>query len=226
MQLVKPSVQLLWATIDPLKTIEQAGRTCYKSEDKISEGSAEKFVRMLIDRGHEAMIEHASMSMRFICDRGVTHEIVRHRLFSYAQESTRYCNYKGGVTFIIPCWMQDRLEEDTYLWEECTFSISRANGPLRGLMEEDEIWLSAMIKSENSYLDLVSANQTPQQARSVLPNSLKTEIVVTGNLREWRHFFMLRCAKAAHPQMREVAFMALAIAKEQVPVIFDEYVTE
>ena len=107
MKLVKPSIEFLWMTDEPLftlrfRTIEQAGRTCYKSEDKITNDSAEHFVRRIMKMSHLAMIEHASASYRVICDRGVTHEIVRHRLFSYAQESTRYCNYKSGVTFIIP----------------------------------------------------------------------------------------------------------------------------
>ena len=212
MKLVKPSVEFLNVTEDPLKAIELAGRTCYKSEDKVSTNSAEKFVGMLIKRGHEAMLEHASASYRIICDRGVTHEIVRHRLFSYAQESTRYCNYKGGVSFIIPPWVD--LPEGDHNRKSFSSTEGVPNTPSRD-------WAHAVGYTELLYQNLLASGWTPQQARSVLPNSLKTEIVVTGNLREWRHFFKLRCAKAAHPQMQEVANMVLADIRKRVPVIFD-----
>ena len=209
MKLVKPSIEFLNMTEEPLRAIERAGRTCYKSEDKITEDSAEKFVGMLLKRGHEAMLEHASASYRIICDRGVTHEIVRHRLFSYAQESTRYCNYKGGVEFIIPPWvylMQGWYDKDAF--------SDHPNTPTN-------YWAVSMVYSEIEYKNLLSAGQSPQQARSVLPNSLKTEIVVTGNLRQWKEFFKQRCAKTAHPQMQEVANMVLEDIQQRVPVIFD-----
>jgi len=212
-------------TLQPLEVIEQAGRVCYKSEDKITDESAPKFVRMLIDRGHEAMIEHAMASYRIVCDRGVTHEIVRHRLFSYAQESTRYCNYKGGVTFVIPPWLPDMCEgEYKIAWKDkigtCT-NHTPINIPAGDMGEHRWFWHMAI--AERDYIRISEeANWIPQQARSVLPNSLKTEIVVTGNLREWKHFFKLRCSKKAHPQMQEVANMVLADIRERVPVIFDE----
>ena len=204
----------LWTTPRPLKTIERAGRTCYKSEDMITAQSSEKFVEMLLKRGHEAMIEHASASYRVICDRGVTHEIVRHRLFSYAQESTRYCNYKGGVTFIIPPWLagSEECREGVY--------ITPRDNPYGHLVN---IWFNQLFSAEAVYINLVKDSWTPQQARSVLPNSLKTEIVITGNLREWRHFFSLRCAKAAHPQMRETARLLLCDITKRIPILFDEY---
>jgi len=202
----------MWATKTPLRNIELAGRTCYKSEDRIIATSAAKFVRMLLDRGHEAMVEHASASYRVICDRGVTHEIVRHRLFSYAQESSRYCNYKGGVTFIIPCWFPP-IEQGDY----CYHRVNALD-----LSEEYIDWLHAMLDCEAKYRHLMFKDWTPQQARSVLPNALKTEIVITGNLREWRHFFKLRCAKTAHPQMQEVANMVLADIRRRIAVIFDD----
>ena len=214
MRLAKPSISFLWMTENPLKTIEAAGRTCYKSEDRITDSSAISFVKRLIDRGHfamiVAMIEHTSASYKIVCDRGVSHEIVRHRLFSYAQESTKYCNYKGGVEFIVPCWFEDDFETRFYLDIE------------DGWPEEENEWVNVMEMCEESYLTLLHCGWTPQQARSVLPNSLKTEIVVTGNLREWLHFFSLRCAKSAHPQMQEVANMLLMDIKERVQVIFDE----
>jgi len=218
MWLVKPSVELLWLTNNPLEMIEKAGRTCYKSEDKITKESAPKFVQMLLDQTHEAMIEHASMSMKFICDRGVSHEIVRHRLFSYAQESTRYCNYKGGVVFVIPCW----IDLPTTIKEGEDY-ILRSNFEIGEIIENTtDAWIWAMAYAETRYQNLLKEGWTPQQARSVLPNSLKTEIVITGNFREWGHFFKLRCATTAHPQMQEVANMALKIAQENVPVIFNQ----
>jgi thymidylate synthase (FAD) len=180
--------------------IEAAGRTCYKSEDKITSESAPKFVRMVLERGHESVIEHESVSVRIVCDRGVSHEIVRHRLASYSQESTRYCNYSKEqfgeeITVIEPPGLCDR---SSLLWREM------------------------MYKCESTYLRLLGMGTTPQIARSVLPNSLKTEIVMTCNVREWRHFFKMRTSKAAHPQMREIACPMLAEFRKRFPVLFDD----
>jgi len=185
-----------------LKQIEKVGRTCYKSEDKITDDSAIKFVTSLISRGHEAMIEHNSLSVRFTCDRGVSHELVRHRLASFGQESTRYCNYSGDkfgneITVIEPSF-----------WGKGTFGYDR--------------WKEACLNSEKSYFELLDYGATPKEARTVLPNSLKTEIVVTMNLREWRHFFKLRTENVAHPQMREVTIPLLAELKTLIPVVFDD----
>lgn len=187
---------------DILKKIESIGRVCYKSEDKITDGSARQFVRNILKSGHESVIEHEKISVRIICDRGVTHEIVRHRIASYSQESTRYCNYSkekfgNELTLIKPCF-----------WDEKS--------------EEYAMWFSSMQEIENTYNKLILKGVTPQEARSILPNSLKTEIVVTMNLREWRHFFKLRTSVKAHPQMREVACGLLDKFKEIVPVIFDD----
>ncbi len=185
-----------------LKSIEQAGRVCYKSEDKITDGSAEKFVAGIIKRGHEAVLEHESVRAKFVVDRGVSHEIVRHRLAAYCQESTRYCNYsKDGfgkeITVIEPCF----LEHDTPQWAA---------------------WESAMKNAEFSYFRMLDLGCSPQEARSVLPNSLKTEVVMTANIREWRHFFKLRTSLAAHPQMREVAISLLQEFQRLIPVLFDD----
>lgn len=210
MILQKPSIEFIWMTEKPLETIERAGRTCYKSEDRTTDQSAITFIGNLLRRRHEAMLEHASASYRVICDRGVTHEIVRHRLFSYAQESTRYCNYKGGVSFIIPSWCT-RLSPMEYQ-DECLQN---------GDDSPDIVWLRQMRKAEVAYLGLLQREWKPQQARSVLPNSLKTEIVITGNLREWRHFFALRTAKEAHPDMQVVAGMLLADIQTRCPILFD-----
>lgn len=192
-----------------LKRIESAGRVCYKSEDKITSESAAKFVRGILKSGHEAVIEHCNVTARFVCDRGVTHEIVRHRLAAYCQESTRYCNYSadkfdgGQVTFIFPCFYEN--------WN---------NDPI--LEHRFGLWQESMGEAEKYYLALTEQGATAQEARDVLPNSVKTEIVMTCNMREWRHFFKLRCAKAAHPQMREVALMLLKEFHEKIPVLFDD----
>lgn len=167
MKIIKPDVQFITpidgATI--LKRLEHCGRVCYKSEDKITEGSAEKFVAGIIKRGHEAVLEHCSFTVKFICDRGVSHEIVRHRMASYCQESTRYCNYGKGkfgeeITVIEPCF-----------WKPNTPSYDH--------------WASSCFKAECEYFWLIDNGATPQEARSVLPNSLKTEVVMTANIREW-----------------------------------------
>lgn len=185
-----------------LQHIEACGRVCYKSENKITENSAAAFVVGIIKRGHEAVLEHFNITGKFICDRGVSHEIVRHRVASYCQESTRYCNYsKDGfnseITVIMPCY----LTQGTGGWN---------------------IWVQACASAERAYFDLLEFGCSPQEARAVLPTSLKTEVVMTANLREWRHFFKLRTAQAAHPQMREVACMALQQMQATVPVIFDD----
>lgn len=185
-----------------LNKIERCGRVCYKSEGKIEEGSAEKFVAGIIKRGHEAVLEHASVTVKFVVDRGVSHEIVRHRIASYCQESTRYCNYSkddfgSEITCIIPHYLDYKSEG----WET---------------------WKAAMKSCEDAYFKLLDIGLTPQEARAVLPNSLKTEVVMTANLREWRTFFKLRCANAAHPQMREVTRPLLEDFKNLIPVVFDD----
>jgi len=196
-----------------LRRIEAAGRVCYKSEELIDEGTAEKFCRMILARGHESVIEHENLSVRFVTDRGVTHEIVRHRLASYSQESTRFCNYSGGVEFIIPLWVD--VEPGEYGSETYT---------RKQLPYGDLPWFVAMLNAEAWYKHLLSAGWTPQQARSVLPNSLKTEIVVTANLREWRHILRLRTSKAAHPQMVEIMLPLLKELQGKMPVLFADIV--
>jgi thymidylate synthase (FAD) len=201
LQIVKPSFEILDAVngVEILKKLELIGRTCYKSEDRITADSAPKFVKMLIDRGHHAMLEHCSISVKFVVDRGVSHELVRHRLCSFAQESTRYCNYGNddkGITVIEPLFFKDKPEWHT--------------------------WQCAMDVCEGTYLSLLKNGASPQEARSVLPNSLKTEIVITANLREWRTIFTQRTAAVAHPQMQEVMRPALTAFKSLIPVVFDD----
>ena len=185
-----------------LQHLELAARTCYKSEDKASPDSARKLLSRIVRLGHDSVLEHISVTLRIVCDRGVTHELVRHRLCSFSQESTRYANYaqdKFGseITVIRPFfWAAD---DDRYA-----------------------LWLSAMQACEDAYLRLVEAGATAQEARSVLPNSLKTEIVTTANIREWRHIFKLRCDKAAHPQMRQVMLPMLAAFAQRIPLLYDD----
>lgn len=204
MNIIKPSAALEGSLQpeDIMKHIEKAGRVCYKSESRISDASAETFIRNLLKRGHESVIEHVSLTFHIICDRGVTHEIVRHRIASYSQESTRYCNYtqdKFGkeLTFIRPCF-----------WDEDSKAY--------------QLWTQAMEQTEQTYFAMLKEGATPQEARSILPNSLKTELYATMNLREWRHFLKLRTAPAAHPQMRETALMIYKILVERLPVLFDD----
>jgi thymidylate synthase (FAD) len=220
MQIIKAGYEIL-TPLDGaavLKHIERIGRVCYKSEDKITEESAHYFVKILIERGHEAMIEHFNISVKFICDRGVSHEIVRHRIASFAQESTRYCNYGNsddGCTFIIPFFLGEcpkiEVTGDTACMKCETVNCNRYRA-----------WKNAMEFAEKRYLELLSLGATTQEARSVLPNSLKTEIVMTTNLREWRHFFKLRCATTAHLQLQEVALPLLAELQRLIPVVFDD----
>ncbi len=183
MRVVEPSVELLWATPEALRMIESAGRVCYKSEDKITADSAAEFVRRLIRSGHEAVIEHAVASFRLVTDRGISHEIVRHRLASYAQESTRYCNY-GREKF------------------GAEIAVIR---PPELTPEQEAAWREAGLAAERAYFALLAAGAAPQIARSVLPTCLKTELVMTANFREWRHFLKLRTAPGAHPQIITLA---------------------
>ena len=209
MRIINPSYEILTPIsdggVEELKMIERIGRVCYKSEDKISEDgeSARIFVGGLIKLGHEAMIEHSILSVLFTVDRGVSHEIVRHRECSFAQESTRYCNYSndkrfpGGVKFIKPCFFQEGTNEYLEWVKGC---------------EDCEFW----------YYQSLKRGAKPQEARTVLNNSVKTDIVVTANYREWRHIFKLRCANTAHPQIREVMIPLLMELKSKIPVIFDD----
>jgi thymidylate synthase (FAD) len=203
MRIINQSFNIL-TPIDPgaLRFIEQVGRVCYKSENLITDDSAAGFVQRILQSGHESVIEHLSVSVRVICDRGVSHEIVRHRIASYSQESTRYCNYGkekfgGEITFIKPVFSFEDTDP-RYL-----------------------TWCTAMQNAENSYLSLLNAGATPEEARSVLPNSLKTELIMTMNLREWRHFFRLRCSPKAHPQMRALAVAMREAFQQMIPFIFD-----
>lgn len=189
--------------------IEQAGRVCYKTEYTIGEDTAETFIKALVSRGHEAILEHASLTVRFVVDRGVSHELVRHRLASFAQESTRYCNYANDrfgreVTVIEPCF-----------WHEGSHSY--------------DIWKKSCEACEKAYFDLLNIGDMPQMARDVLPTSTKTEVVMTANIREWRHFFRQRALGITgepNPQMREVALPLLRLMAGYLPSLFGDLVEE
>lgn len=281
MRLIKPSFEIIEQKpgVDGLlQHIERCGRTCYKSEDKITEDSAEKFVNMLVNRGHTAMVEHGTVyltlgmpdrwayfkyctnkyseaisegeaekgtwvgyvttnyrvllqndwlddlqylteptkhirrvTVKFVCDRGVSHEFVRHRVFSFAQESTRYCNYskdKFGkeLTFIMPSWIEsDNFEiyRGLHWGEEVTYHTERITGDMNNCPVFR--YLEGLLLAEDAYMTLLDRGWIAQQARAVLPNSLKTELIMTGTIEQWEGFFKLRDAKDAHPQARELA---------------------
>lgn len=204
MRVIDPSIDIIFLPDGGqlMKLIESAGRTCYKSEDLTTDDSADGFVRRIIASGHHSVIEHANISVRFVCDRGVTHELVRHRLAAFSQESTRYANYakdKFGneITVIKPMF-----------WDEQS--------------AEYKAWYEAMVSAEKAYMALLDSGAKAQEARSVLPNSLKTEIVMTANLREWRHVINLRCGKPSHPQIRQIMLPLLAELNSKLPVIFSD----
>jgi thymidylate synthase (FAD) len=199
-----------------LRKIESAGRTCYKSEDKATDDSAIKFVSGVIKAGHHSVIEHHNVTVKIITDRGVTHEIVRHRIASYSQESTRYCNYShekfgNEITVILPVWFKGFTEDN--------LSSPGEEGLRRHA--QYALWKLTCEQIEKAYFELLKAGQSPQEARAVLPNSLKTELVMTANLREWRHFFKLRASLKAHPQIRFLALDMLKGFQERIPVVFD-----
>lgn len=210
MKIVKAGYEILTPiTGDELVMIERAGRTCYKSEDKITQDSAEKFVSNLIKKGDEAMLEHSYLMVKFICDRGISHELVCHRLAFFVQESTRYYNYAsdkngGEITFIKPFFFEEDARMEAH-------------------------WTAAMEVAEKIYLELINEfGATPQEARSVLPNSVKTEVIMTANYREWRHFLYLMAARAtgpAHPQMEEITVPLLHELVNRIPVVFDDIYT-
>ena len=211
MRLIKPYAEIYkdFDGEEMLKKIERVARTCYKSEGKIKDGSARKMVAGLIKSGHDAMLEHASVTVKFVVDRGISHELVRHRMASFAQESTRYCNYikddfGSEITFIVPKYLDG--ESAAY-----------------------DAWKDTMKYCEDAYFKLLDIGLTPQEARAVLPNSTKTEVVMTANLREWRHFFKLRALGTTgkpHPQMLEVTIPLLEDFKRAIPVVFDDLIVK
>lgn len=204
MKIIEPSVELVrdFDGEEVMKFIESCGRVCYRSENNSTADSAKTFIKNIIKRGHESVLEHFSCTFKIVCDRGVMAELTRHRLASFSIESTRYCDYTsdkfgGELNFICP-------------FEDITDNPNAY-----------EFWRDSCKNAEENYKNLRSFGVTPEIARSILPNSLATTIVMTANLREWRHILKLRTAKDAHPQMRHVANMILDILKEKLPVVFE-----
>ena len=181
--------------MDLLQDIERIGRVCYKSEHRITSSSAAPFVRSIIERGHESVLEHISITVRFVTDRAIANELVRHRIAAYSQESTRYCNYKDKIEFIYPKNVSDKQLQ--LIMEACTCAAT-------------------------TYQTLIAEGATPEIARDVLPLCTKTELIATYNLREWRHILRLRTDKAAHPKMRELMQTLLQFFQGLVPIIFDD----
>lgn len=250
MKLIKPYYQILTPINgeEILKQIELAARTCYQSEGKIEfdydtfygewfnrsfpddpievcidAKSAKKLIPKLITNHHEAMLEFGGMiTVRFVVDRGVTHELVRHRIASFAQESTRYCNYSKDehLTFIMPPFLTEITEgEYKVIWEGDKPTIFYDNIIISISTHH---WLFTMARAEKYYNEMIDEKLSPQYARSILPNSLKSEINISANIREWRHIFKLRTAKTAHPQMREVMCPLLDEFKSKIPILFDD----
>lgn len=216
MRVIDQSVEVWEYTPGMLQLIEDAGRTCYKSEPK---GDPAYFVKKLIDSGHHSVIEHGVITAMIITNRGVTHELVRHRLASYSQESTRYCNYGSDhVVFIKPHKCDSVVFGE---WDSVDGWVGRSS-----LGCPEATWLKAMLAAEAAYKELLAEGWKPEDARGVLPNDLKTEIVVTANVREWRHIIKLRGSKAAHPQIRQVAHMLLSEFYDRWPTLFQDLMME
>jgi thymidylate synthase (FAD) len=229
MKLVKPQYEIL-SEIDGdkmLKFLERIGRVCYKSEDKIAEDSAANFIRRIVASGHESVIEHEKVTVLLTMDRIGSQSVTRHRIASFSQESTRFCNYSkekfgGHVQFIIPGWL-DFAEE---VWDLKRIQFYKMHHTTRTSNQDIDVqhstWLLSMWDAEQSYYQLLKTGWTPEEARAVLPFSLKTEIVVTANLREWRTIFKQRTSKKAHKQLRELMVPLLAEFQQRIPVIFDD----
>jgi thymidylate synthase (FAD) len=218
MILIEPSYEIL-SVPENLKLIEKAGRVCWKSEDKITEDSYKKFISGIVKKGHGSVIEHLSATVKFICDRGVLAELTRHRLCSFSVESSRYNNYHTDVTFIIPPWV-DIKPNKFDITQEIMYA-SYIEGIEEGFKSDgDCAWFWSMAIAERNYKKLINKGWSAQEARSVLPNSLKTEIIMTANLREWKHIFKLRTSPQAHPQMREILIPLEIAFKGIFPEIF------
>jgi len=210
MNIINASAEIIAATDNMEQLLELAGRVCYKSEDRITPDSATAFIGRMAESKHESVLEHAAITVRVICDRGVSHELVRHRLASFSQESTRYVNYgqekHGGGIQVID------------LGSGFDFDLSNPEHA-----DRFAIWEEAMHNAETSYLAMLSAGATPQEARSILPNSTKTEVIVTANPREWKHIFRLRCSPQAHPQMREIMIPLRELFAARWPALFTDH---
>lgn len=243
MKIIRAHYEIMKPDLDDPKTaamiyrdIEESGRTCYASGASMTDETGEKFVRTMVKNGHDAMLEHASMKVKFIVDRGISHEMVRHRICSFAEQSTRYCNFskeKFGheITVIEPCFYDSIPKEEKDLCIRALrdpFDAEASNFIMDGvtnLHKRYARWYDDCLTSEQDYLAMLELGATPEEARSVLPHSLKTEIVVYTNMREWREIFKLRAAGEhgkPHPQMLEVMVPLLNECKIKLPALFDD----
>lgn len=194
-----------------LKKIEKYGRVCYKSEDRMTDDSAEKFIKAIVSRGHLSVIEHISLSSKWICSRGCSHELVRHRLSSFSQESTRYCNYqKKGLQIIYPYFLR----------KEALDKCLKNGDVLEDLCNRENPFYRLMLHIESQYHQMLMTGLKPEDCRSILPSQTKTELYLTTNLREWLHIFKMRCASDAHPEIKALATQLRDELKEQVPELF------
>ena len=226
MKLIRESVELtiLGEPLDSMsegklgRFLESCGRVCYKSENKITEDSHKKFLKTIIKSGHESILEHANISAKIVTNRGVTHELVRHRIgVAYSQESTRYCNYSGDrfgneLSFVVPVWVTD---ENLEKYNNNTFVHDY-------MMDPVYIWKSQMQSAEHMYQYLLKLGWTPEKAREILPNSLATTIMTTFNLRAWRHVLKQRLDKKCHPQMRFMMFQLAENLNKYLPLFFSD----
>ena len=219
------SVSLLDAIDAPalIRKVELAARNCYKSEDRIAEGSAEKLIRNCIKRGHESVLEHGTVSFRFICSRDVSHQLVRHRMASYSQESQRYCRYNtdDGVTFIVPYWAEEYVDKINNAVEDLKLLLSGEN------LEAFWLLVDSCEAAEDAYIKMLEAGLKPEEARSILPNCTKTDIVCTMNIREIRHFIKLRSSAGAQPDIRSLAIkLRDLLIREGLGVFFEDLVDD
>jgi thymidylate synthase (FAD) len=226
-KIMKPKFQILshFNERSILRHLELCGRTCYKSEDKITNDSCYKFIKMLLSRGHESVIEHYNISIKFICSRSLSHQLVRHRLCSFSEQSQRYCNFETKIDMgiIQPYWL-DPLDAKKIRNKSFTSVLQIPEG----ISNKCRYWLESIIDSVNSYGILLRSNpeMTPQQVRSLLPNAAKTEIVCTANLRQWRHILKLRTSKGADPEIKELMIPLLKKLQEKLPTLFSDIEVE
>ena len=202
MIIVEPSYEILRITDNPLELIELAGRVCYKSEDRIDEESHKRFIRMIMKNHHESVIEHSLLTVRFIINRAIANELIRHRIASYSQESTRYVSYN-----------KDKFNNQISVIKPMDFGENHV---------AEFAWRRSCEEAERSYLQMLENGTQPQIARDVLPLCLKTEIVMSANFREWKYVFKMRCDKSAHPQMRELMISLREECRNRIPIIFEE----
>lgn len=217
MKIIKPYAKILdlpdrEAGIKLLKKIEWCARISHRSEDAQTDDSWERIIQSVVMNHCDfSVIEHASVSVDAVMDRGISHEWVRHRLFSFTQSSTRFINHTKKIP---PEFIQPELSEE----------VERAYNGEQIELSPQQLWQHSINTAENTYRKLIEAGYAPQIARSVLPNSLSTRIITSGNLRNWRHFLLMRTTKETHPQMREITIPLLEEFRAKIPLLFDDII--